>query len=99
MKTAKEDPAIRFHKVAPDTGLIRTAYEVFVDSKSMGFVWSREGFSYRGMEGWNRGIRLKDFHPIEWRYGKVLGDFGRTTEVQTRAIAADRLTRMAGGSE
>ena len=56
----------------PDSVLYLTAYEVFHADKSIGFVKKRRGFSYRGTGGWNRGIRLRDYHPIEWVYGKEL---------------------------
>jgi hypothetical protein len=36
----------------------------------IGFVWKVRGFSYRGVDGWNRGVRLKDFHPIHWECGR-----------------------------
>lgn len=47
---------------------IRTMYEVQRNGLRVGWIWSRVGFSYRGTQGMNRGIRLRDFHPIEWRY-------------------------------
>jgi len=46
----------------------RTAYQVFLGGKEIGFVWSRTELSYRGTQGWNRGVRLQDFHPICWRF-------------------------------
>jgi hypothetical protein len=50
-----------------------TAYAVEVNGEQVGFVWSRRGFSYRGTQGWNRGIRIRDFHPLEWHYGQKVG--------------------------
>lgn len=52
---------------------ILSAYSVSKDGKILGYVWKKRGFSYRGTQGWNRGIRLQDYHPIEWYFGKVLG--------------------------
>lgn len=34
--------------------------------QELGYVYKRRGFSYRGKQGWNRGVRLRDFHPTEW---------------------------------
>jgi hypothetical protein len=50
-----------------------TAYRVNVGKQFVGYVWKRRGFCYRGMQGRNRDIRIRDYHPIEWRYGKYLG--------------------------
>jgi hypothetical protein len=48
---------------------VRTVYRVLWKGLDLGYVWSRRGFSYRGAQGWNAGVRLRDFRPIEWRYG------------------------------
>lgn len=64
-------PKITFKKLAEHL-LRRSTYEVFADGASIGFVWSKRGFSYRGTQGWNSGIRIRDFHPTEWYYGKTL---------------------------
>lgn len=45
-------------------------YSVFLDGKHIGYVFSREGFSYRGTNGWNSGIRCRDFHPTKWHYSE-----------------------------
>lgn len=34
--------------------------------QELGCVYKHRGFSYRGKQGWNRGVRLRDFHPTEW---------------------------------
>jgi hypothetical protein len=56
-----------------DPGSRRTAYAVHRGRRLVGYVWSVVGFSYRGTQGWNRGVRLRDYHPVEWRYGLAMG--------------------------
>jgi hypothetical protein len=34
--------------------------------EELGCVYKQRGFSYRGRDGYNRGIRLRDFHPTDW---------------------------------
>lgn len=34
----------------------------------IGYVWRIRKHSYRGTEGWNRGLRCRDFQPIRWGY-------------------------------
>jgi len=46
----------------------QTRYDVMLGETLIGHVYSSKELSYRGMQGWNRGIRLKDFHPTIWRY-------------------------------
>ena len=60
---------IKFEKM-PDCQYNRyiTGYIVNYDGVEIGKVYKKQGFSYRGTNGWNSGIRLQDFHPIEWRY-------------------------------
>lgn len=43
------------------------------------YVWSIRRLSYRGMQGWNRGIRLKDFHPKTWEWGWKREDVGQSS--------------------
>jgi hypothetical protein len=68
-----------------------TNYQVFLNGKSIGFVWSRRILSYRGKEGWNRGLRLRDFHPAVWYYGKHYHE--RKTSSHRRRVAIDKLVR------
>lgn len=68
-------------------------YVVTVGGKIAGYVWSRKGFSYRGTQGWNRGIRIRDYHPTEWHFnfdGTSLKD-RRSYGMQTRKLAVSRL--------
>jgi hypothetical protein len=55
---------------------ILTAYQVTFNGKEIGYVWRQICFSYRGNQGWNRGVRLHDYHPKEWRYGRYVSDGG-----------------------
>lgn len=87
----------RFAKVAPLRGML-SAYSVTADGKQIGFVWKRKGFSYRGMQGWNRGIRLRDFHPIEWVWGERLGVSDGRLSTYSRQNAADRLRLALHGA-
>lgn len=66
-------------------GLYRTVYSVWIGRRRVGFVWSTVGFSYFGDQGWNRGIRLRDFHPVEWFFGNSL-DVGTVTYSRRRGI-------------
>ena len=68
--------------------LIKTGYIIEVDGVQRGFVWSVNGFSYRGTQGWNRGIRCQDFHPIEWHQGVTLGSYSLTYQTRLRAVQA-----------
>lgn len=43
-------------------------YEVVLNGSVIGKVYRREGFSYRGTNGWNSGIRCQDFHPTVWHF-------------------------------
>lgn len=70
---------------------IQTAYMVEVDGELIGAVWSRKGFSYRGTKGWNRGLRCRDFHPIEWHYGKRVETLNRSVAKRSRRYAAEEL--------
>ncbi len=70
--------------------LYRTAYSVWVGKKCIGYVWSKNGFSYLGSQGWNKGYRITDFHPIDWEYGKTLAD-GRSCH--NRQYGIDNLLR------
>lgn len=45
-----------------------TGYAVYGNGEKIGEAYKKRGFSYRGTNGWNSGIRLRDYHPIEWRY-------------------------------
>lgn len=85
-KITKEELERRFLRAT-----IRTAYEVFDEGKSIGYVWSKEGFSYRGTQGWNSGIRIRDYSPIEWYYGRLLGT-GNTC--YSRQRGAERLLEL-----
>ena len=76
---------IKFFRAIDDGCL--TAYRVLLDGNLIGFVWSRRGFSYRGTEGWNRGIRLRDYHPVEWCCGDAV-NFGRRVTFGSRRQAA-----------
>ena len=62
---------IRYRKVRSSDE--SCAYEVTnrKTGKLLGYVFSRRGFSYRGMQGWNAGVRLKDFHPWEWCWSRA----------------------------
>jgi len=61
---------------------------------SLGWVRRQRGFSYRGVDGWNRGIRLRDFHPTEW----IACDGHRTgLKRRTRLEAILDLIRMQEG--
>lgn len=53
---------------------VLTLYRVNVGKNFVGYVWSKRHFSYWGTEGWNRGLRSRDFHPIRWHAGKVEGE-------------------------
>jgi hypothetical protein len=81
-------------KVDPPSGAA-TCYSVTIDGRLIGYVWSERGFSYRGDQGWNRGIRLKDFHPWEWHYsGERGGSSGRT---YSRKQAVELLRELPEG--
>lgn len=68
-----------------------TAYEVTRGADRLGFVWSFQGFSYRGDGGWNSGIRCRDFYPTRWHYGKTLGIALRhRLESESRKQAGER---------
>lgn len=74
MSKTKKAPEPILVKVKPQSSFTLTCYQVSVKGGSVvGYVWKERGFSYRGTQGWNRGVRLKDFHPMEWHYGKKLG--------------------------
>lgn len=62
--------------------------------ESIGYVWSREGFSYRGTQGWNGGVRVRDFHPTEWCCGRTLGLNDGRLEYRKRLYAAERLLEL-----
>ena len=88
----KEHPLVFRRFKFEGVSSIRTAYEVYRGAKKIGYVFSRVGSSYRGMEGWNRGIRLKDFHPIEWGCAeKRDGVFEASFFYHNRRIAAEQL--------
>jgi hypothetical protein len=70
MGKAKVAPVIKLQRLTGHEH--KTAYRVLLDGKEIGFVWSYRGHSYRGMQGWNRGIRLQDYHPTTWKYGPSL---------------------------
>lgn len=55
------------------SAVCKTLYSVEHQGRLIGYVWSEEGFSYRGTQGWNRGIRLRDYRPTEWHFGVRLG--------------------------
>jgi hypothetical protein len=71
-----------------------TCYRVLLNNEPLGYVFCRRGFSYRGTEGWNRGIRLRDFHPWEWCTGQnnVLADtdWHRTRKDAVEYLVAER---------
>lgn len=46
-------------------------YDVIADGRVLGTVERRAILSYRGTQGWNRGVRIKDYHPAAW---VVVGD-------------------------
>lgn len=75
---------IRLEKLDPGTH--RTLYAVFRGRRLLGYVWSYVGFSYRGEQGWNRGIRLRDYHPVEWRYGATHHERGGPATNRTWAV-------------
>lgn len=81
----------QFKKVACDGVNVLSAYEVFMHYSSIGFVWKVRGFSYRGMQGWNRGIRLRDYHPTHWEFDKKLDAYKAATSY-SRQTAAERLS-------
>lgn len=84
---------IRFKRIENEEAG-ETAYEVLADGQSIGFVWSARVFSYRGTEGWNRGLRLRDFHPKEWRYGPSVSNWrGQYGTAASRTRAAKELLR------
>lgn len=77
----------------------QSAYEVFKDGVPIGFVWSTRVLSYRGTQGWNRGIRVRDFHPLEWRYSKQNNLFDRDSSyARTRRSAVRGLTATTHAS-
>ena len=80
---------IRYFKIKPPSNAA-TAYRVERDGEFIGYVWSRRGFSYRGTQGWNRGVRIHDYHPWEWCWGTEFG-VARARKPQTRAEAAQLL--------
>ena len=57
----------------PKSGLYLTAYKAYYMGELLGTIYKKRGFSYMGTQGWNRGIRLRDYHPIEWSF-KMDGD-------------------------
>lgn len=73
--------------------LYLSAYEVWVGGEKIGVVWSQEGFSYRGENGWNSGIRIQDFSPTEWHCGPELGrdKYGHRNTYRRRSDAAMEL--------
>lgn len=77
------------YKRMPDSPLYLTGYDVIYNGKLIGQVFKKRSFSYRGSQGWNSGIRLHDFHPIQWNYSKV----GETREwwAGSRKAAAEHL--------
>lgn len=82
----------RLRKVEPGLNM-ESAYEV-TWGLHQGFVWSKRTLSYRGSQGWNRGIRLKDFHPLHWEYGKQLGE--RQGRADRRKDAVEKLIAEGG---
>jgi len=64
---------MKFIKLDVSNTQYLSAYEVWDKNVKLGVVWSRRGFSYRGEQGWNRGIRIRDYHPTEWQSGQTLG--------------------------
>jgi hypothetical protein len=85
---SKSEPVL--FKQRTDYPGVQAAYTVWLDGVMRGYVWKQRGFSYRGTQGWNRGIRCKDFHPIEWRYGPHIGGRAGLTCI-SRAAAIARL--------
>lgn len=91
-----DSAALTFKKL-PVTGMLkRTLYEVFIGKKPIGFVWSYEGFCYRGTQGWNSGIRIRDYHPIEWACSISTNEYTDRPQKhhQNRRLAAEGLLRM-----
>lgn len=71
-----------------------TAYRVRRNGVLIGFVWSCRVLSYRGTQGWNRGIRIRDFHPLEWRSG--VNPWERGQPARTRRDAVNHLISEVG---
>lgn len=74
--TAATVDTLEFNKIVA-AWPVHSAYAVLYAGRVIGYVWSEEGFSYRGMNGWNSGIRIRDFHPTVWGYCIKLEDVGR----------------------
>jgi len=79
-------------------GSILTAYRVTLNGQEIGFVRREVGFSYRGKQGWNRGVRLQDYHPKEWRYSRS-GIYERGLHAFSRHEAVGELVRQAALGE
>lgn len=82
---------IQYIKVDPGDTL--GAYEVIRDGVAIGFVWKEEVFTYLGTEGWNAGVRIRDFYPIEWKCGTQLGSYNRLSH-KTRNYALRELLEL-----
>lgn len=83
-------------KMPPHNGH-RTTYVVKLSRQVIGYVWSIRGFSYRGVQGWNRGVRIRDYHPIEWYYGFKLESYTGSHSAYNRRLAVEALVRMHKG--
>jgi hypothetical protein len=53
---------------------------------TLGYTWKEEVFTYMGTEGWNRGTRIRDYYPVEWKAGKRLYEHTRLS-YKTRKAA------------
>lgn len=92
---------IKFKKVGTVDEDGCCAYEVVDrdDGKRYGWAWSHIGFSYRGTDGWNSGIRCKDFYPKEWLWSENGCHYGDKCGVpeRTRTAATRRLLDSVNG--
>lgn len=73
------------------------AYAVSLAGTALGFVWKTRVLSYRGTEGWNRGLRIRDYNPVEWRAASVLGGHPATAS-RSRKGAAQALNYVKAGA-
>lgn len=64
--------------------LEETYYLIKRGGELLGYAWKEEVFTYMGTEGWNRGTRIRDYHPIEWKCGRQLYEYTRLSHKTRR---------------
>lgn len=84
-------------KVEPHPGEL-TRYEVSCGGEVIGHVSSGKVLTYRGKDGWCRGVRLRDFHPTRWNY-HTPGDDDHRRTCYSRRDAVRRLLEAIATTE